>query len=171
MNLRSIFGFALLGAGVVCAVHGARDAVAVVPGIVLGNRSAPSLAPSQAELSIPRLHARWALQEGINDESLRRGPGHVPGAAALNAEGNCAIAGHRDTHFRILRNIRRGDRVTVQTAGGLRNYVVQSIAIVRAEQTESLQPMAGRHLHLITCFPFYYVGPSPKRFVVHCVES
>jgi sortase A len=80
-------------------------------------------------------------------------------------DGNCVIAGHRDTHFRILRQIRPGDSVILQTAKGRFVYRVNDTEVVSPTNTSPLRP-APRTLHLITCYPFYYVGSAPKRFVV-----
>jgi sortase A len=119
-----------------------------------------------AKLSIPRLGAQIYVVEGTDATDLRLGPGHMPGTALPGQKGNCVIAGHRDTHFRVLRNIRRGDEITLETQEGRFVYTVAGTEIVRPTNVSSLQPTQSGVLHLITCYPFYYLGNAPKRFIV-----
>ncbi len=81
-------------------------------------------------------------------------------------DGNCLIAGHRDTHFRVLKDIRKGDEILLQTRTGEYRYRVETTQIVSPKNTASLRPTSDAQLHLITCYPFYYVGSAPKRFIV-----
>ncbi len=122
---------------------------------------------SIARLSIPRLSATLYVLEGTEDKDLKRGPGHLQGTVMPGSEGNCVIAGHRDTHFRVLKNISRGDEIVVQSRQGTYKYRVTGTSVVAPENTDSLQPTAKGVLNLITCFPFDYVGSAPRRFVVH----
>jgi LPXTG-site transpeptidase (sortase) family protein len=94
--------------------------------------------------------------------------GHLPGTPLPGDPGNVDLAAHRDTFFRRLSNIHQGDVVTVSTLSGM-NYLyrVETVAIVTPDNTSFLNSTAGPGLNLITCFPFNYVGPAPKRFVVH----
>jgi sortase A len=77
-----------------------------------------------------------------------------------------AIAGHRDTFFRALRNVQKGDEITLKTLDGSYAYRVDSIRVVGPEDTQVLHDSSGDVLTLVTCYPFYFVGPAPKRFVV-----
>jgi sortase A len=86
------------------------------------------------------------------------------------ASGNVALAGHRDTFFRPLRDIRVGDQIRFQTQERSFNYVVDSIEIVTPADIRVLESSTGHELTLLTCFPFHYVGPAPKRFIVHARE-
>ena len=129
-------------------------------------RVEPELGATLAKLSIPRLNAEIYVVEGVDDQELRRGPGHMPGTSMPGDRGNCVIAGHRDTHFRVLKDIRKGDRIVLDTRTGQFVYRVKSTEVVSPNNTASLQPTSGPVLHLITCFPFYYVGSAPKRMVV-----
>jgi sortase A len=104
--------------------------------------------------------------EGTNGRTLRRAVGHVPGTALPGARGNIAITGHRDTFFRALRNIREGDEVTLTTLNGAYHYRIDSMKVVGAEDTEVLNHSDESILTLVTCYPFYFVGPAPKRFIV-----
>jgi sortase A len=119
-----------------------------------------------AKLSIPRLSTNLYVVEGDDDALLRRAPGHLPGSALPGMPGNSIIAGHRDTHFRVLKDIRPGDDILLQTSDGFFRYRVNSTHVVSPSDTASLAPASHAVLHLITCYPFYWVGSAPKRFVV-----
>lgn len=119
-----------------------------------------------ARMLIPRLHTALYVLEGTEDENLRRGPGHMEGTALPGAPGNCIIAGHRDTHFSVLKNIRKGDVVDFQTKAGRYAYRVSQISIVSPDNTAPLMPTTDAVVNLITCYPFRYVGLAPRRFIV-----
>jgi len=91
----------------------------------------------------------------------------VLGTVLPGEDGNCVIAGHRDTHFRVLRNIRTGDEILLDRNGREFRYRVDDTTIVTPDNTSSLQPTGDAVLNLITCYPFYFVGSAPKRFIVH----
>jgi sortase A len=124
------------------------------------------LGETVAKLSIPRLGADLYVVEGTDDGDLRLGPGHMPGTALPGEKGNCVIAGHRDTHFRVLRNIRDGDEITLETPEGRFVYTVDGTQIVKPTNVSSLAPSKSGVLHLITCYPFYFLGHAPQRFIV-----
>src|SRR5579872_5246644 len=88
-----------------------------------------------AKLIIPRLSAELYIVEGDDASDLRRAPGHMIGSALPGARGNCVIAGHRDTHFRVLKDIRAGDDIVLQTPHGQYLYRVRSTKIVTQETT------------------------------------
>src|SRR5262249_13703071 len=113
-----------------------------------------------------RLHTELYVVEGDDERDLRRGPGHLPGTPLPGTKGNSVIAGHRDTHFRVLKNVRKGDRILLSTASGQFTYRVNRTSIVRPSNTSALRPSDKSVLHLITCYPFYYVGTAPERYVV-----
>ena len=119
-----------------------------------------------AKLKIPRLDAELYVVEGDGHKELRRGPGHLAGTALPGENGNCVIAGHRDTHFRVLKDIREGDDIILQTSAGQFLYRVKRTRIVSPENTSALAPTKTAELNLITCYPFYYLGSAPKRFMV-----
>ena len=127
---------------------------------------APPLGDPVAKLVFPRLGAQLYVVEGADSRELLRGPGHMSGTAMPGTSGNCVIAGHRDTHFRILKDIRRGDAILLETRNGQYVYRVNNLRVVSPSNTSALQPTADAELNLITCYPFYYVGAAPKRFVV-----
>jgi sortase A len=104
--------------------------------------------------------------EGTTDDTLARGVGHLRGSAGPGERGNLVLAGHRDTFFRALRNIREGDEVDIKGPQGEFEYQVESTTIVNPDQTEVLEPGNGDTLTLITCYPFRYIGNAPQRFIV-----
>ena len=106
------------------------------------------------------------IVEGTSGRALRRAVGHITGTALPGETGNVVVAGHRDTFFRALRNIREDDEVTLTTPDGAYRYRVDSIAVVEPEDTQVLSDSGESVLTLVTCYPFYFVGPAPQRFVV-----
>ena len=106
------------------------------------------------------------ILEGTDARTLRRAVGHIPGTPQPGQRGNVAITGHRDTFFRPLRNIRRDDEIRLTTLSGSYRYWVDSIKVVEPEDMGVLDNSDDSILTLVTCYPFYYVGPAPKRFVV-----
>jgi sortase A len=117
-------------------------------------------------IEIPRLAISVAVMEGAGAKTLRRAVGHIPGTALPGRAGNIGLSGHRDTFFRPLRNIRQDDVVTLVTTGGDLKYRVVSIKIVSPDDVSVLASDQLEILTLVTCYPFYFVGPAPKRFIV-----
>ena len=117
-------------------------------------------------LDIPRLGMSVAILRGTNWQMLRLGAGHVEGTPLPGEGGNSGIAGHRDTFFRELKDIRRDDEIQFQTATGLYHYKVDWMAVVAPDDTSVLAPSTDSELTLVTCFPFEFLGSAPKRFVV-----
>jgi len=123
-------------------------------------------APPLAVLRIDGLEVAVPVYDGTSEETLHRGVGRIRGTARIDAVGNLGIAGHRDSFFRPLKDIREGDLIELRTAGGIVTYSVSSIEIVEPEDVSVLAPTRERTLTLVTCYPFYYVGHAPKRFIV-----
>jgi sortase A len=121
---------------------------------------------STSRIEIPRLGISSAIVEGVTSGDLTLAVGHIPGTALPGETGNIALAGHRDTFFRNLRNIRTGDRITLSTAGASYHYSVESISVVGPEYVQVLNASSEPTLTLITCYPFSFVGPAPRRFIV-----
>ena len=117
-------------------------------------------------VEIPRIGLNAVIWEGIDDDTLERGAGHVPGTAAPGEAGNIGVAGHRDTFFRPLRKIRLKDRVRLDTKHGSYQYLVESIQVVEPEDVQVLEASHQPVLTLVTCYPFSLVGKAPKRFIV-----
>jgi sortase A len=106
------------------------------------------------------------IMEGADGKTLRHAIGHIVGTLLPGQHGNVALAGHRDTFFRGLRNIHKDDKITLTTLHGSFSYRVDSTRVVEPEYTQALVATADDVLTLVTCYPFYYVGPAPKRFIV-----
>jgi LPXTG-site transpeptidase (sortase) family protein len=118
------------------------------------------------------LNVSAVVREGVDSKTLRRAAGHVPGTALPGDDGNVAVAAHRDTFFRGLRDVRENDRIRMVTPDGTFEYVVRSTTIVTPTDVEVLDPREGkRELTLITCYPFNYVGHAPKRFIVKAEQA
>ena|ERR1035437_5449094 len=133
------------------------------------SRKTPPPAPADGlvgRIEIPRLGLSAIVMEGIRARTLRRAVGHIPGTALPGQPGNVGISGHRDTFFRPLRNIRRNDIITLTTLRGEYRYRVLSTKIVRPDNVAVLDPSEKEMLTLVTCYPFYFVGPAPDRFIV-----
>jgi sortase A len=119
------------------------------------------------ELEIPRLHLSVVVFEGDDAGILRLGAGHIPDTAFPPGSGNIGIAAHRDTYFRPLRLIRVNDVIEMKTPAGESRYAVTETKVVRPSDIGVLARAPGRDLTLVTCYPFYYIGSAPERFIVH----
>ncbi|HMA16855.1 MAG TPA: class D sortase [Thermoanaerobaculia bacterium] len=121
-------------------------------------------------LRIPVAQMDWVVFGGADDATLEKGPGHVPGTAMPGQDGtyeNCVITAHRDSHFRHLGWLRKGHAIELETpSSGVRRYRVVSREIVTPKTIRVLAPTKKPRLTLITCYPFTYIGPAPKRLVV-----
>jgi sortase A len=136
------------------------------PRIELAPFAAPAPHSVVGRIEIPRLRLAVIVVEGDDARSLQLGAGHIPGTALPWQSGNVAIAGHRDTFFRPLRAIAVGDTVTLTTLRGFFRYRVENASVVGPDDTKVLDPTPEPTLTLVTCYPFYYIGPAPRRFVV-----
>lgn len=117
-------------------------------------------------LRIPKLGLEVPVLPGIDDLTLNRAVGAIPGTALPGEPGNVGIAGHRDSYFRGLKDIAAGDRLELETLAGKREYRVTSIRIVDPSEVQVLAPTAQPTLTLVTCYPFYFVGNAPQRLIV-----
>lgn len=117
-------------------------------------------------IEIPRLLLSAVVVEGIGKTTLRRAVGHIPGTALPGQPGNVGISGHRDTFFRPLKDLRIKDEIHFSTLSGDFRYVVESLVVVDPNNVGVLAPSAENLLTLVTCYPFFYIGAAPKRFVV-----
>jgi sortase A len=135
--------------------------------VVVERKKPPKLHQVIGRLEIPQLHLSTIVMEGDDADVLRLGAGHVPGTALPYEPGNVGIAAHRDTFFRPLKSIQPNDRITLTTPDGKFDYVVESTEIVRPSAVNVLDATTHPELTLVTCYPFYYIGSAPMRFVVH----
>jgi sortase A len=117
-------------------------------------------------LEIPRLGLDVVIVEGTTNRALKNAVGHLESTAWPGQRGTSALAGHRDTFFRPLKDIMMSDTLAVVTPECRIEYVVDSLLVVKPEETEFLDAPHGDRLLLITCYPFYYVGHAPERFIV-----
>lgn len=121
-------------------------------------------------LDIRHLDLSVVVFEGTAHKTLRRAVGHIGGTALPGQAGNVGIAGHRDTFFRPLRNIQPDDLITLTTLGGEYHYRVVSTRIVSPDDVAVLNSDGEEVLTLVTCYPFYFVGPAPSRFIVRAAR-
>lgn len=121
-------------------------------------------------LIIPRLSLSAIVREGTSGAILSLAAGHIPGTALPGERGNIAVAGHRDTLFRGLKDVQSGDLIEFETFNGRLKYRVRSTEIVKPEDVAVLRPGRENELTLVTCFPFYYIGSAPDRFIVKALQ-
>lgn len=119
-----------------------------------------------AILSIDRLNLEVPVYNGADERNLNRGAARIKGTAAVDAIGNLGIAGHRDGFFRGLKDAAEGDLIELRTRETRMNYRITGITIVDPTDVSVLAPTQDRTLTLVTCYPFYFVGQAPKRYIV-----
>jgi sortase A len=164
---------AVQAAGAATATSARLPAETIVPGARArpGNPARPAAGAVLAKFEIERLGLSWVLLEGSDDRTLDKSIGHVEYTALPGEMGNIGIAGHRNTHFRKLEWIRRGDVITIQTGAEEFRYQVEWIRLFTPDNIYVLDPSHGPAVTLITCFPFEYVGSAPQRFVVRALPD
>jgi len=123
-------------------------------------------APPLGVLSIVRLGLKVPIYNGTDEFNLDRGLGRIPGMARPDEDGNLGISGHRDGFFRVLKDIQEGDRIMIRSTARVETYVVDSITVVDKHDDTLLTPSDEKMLTLVTCYPFYFVGHAPKRWIV-----
>lgn len=119
-----------------------------------------------AVLRIPKIRLEVPVLEGTDRLTLNHAVGRIPGTAGIGEAGNIGIAGHRDGFFRGLKDVTVGDAVELKTRTGTVAYKVDQVSIVASEDVSVLNPKAERSLTLVTCYPFYFVGRAPQRYIV-----
>ena len=129
--------------------------------------SAHAAAVPLAVLRIPALKLAVPVFDGTTEQNLNRGAGRIPGTARIGEPGNLGIAAHRDGFFRVLKDVQIGDALLVERLGATDAYRIVSTVIVDPSDVSVLEPTASHSVTLVTCFPFYYVGSAPQRFIVH----
>jgi len=132
------------------------------------NRPSP---PPLALLRIPRLGLEVPVLEGTDEWTLDRAVGHIEGTSPPDQAGNVGIAGHRDGFFRVLKDISEGDVVEIALLSEVRRFRVARVSIVTPEDVRVLAPTQRPLLTLVTCYPFYFVGSAPKRFIVQAAPE
>ena len=119
-----------------------------------------------AILSIDKLNLKVPVYNGTEEINLNRGAGRIKGTARIDTPGNLGIAAHRDGFFRVLKDVELGDSIDVLTYQGNKEFVVSSITIVDPTDVSVLAPTDESTITLVTCYPFYFVGHAPKRYIV-----
>ena len=124
-----------------------------------------------AVLKVAKIDLVVPVLEGTDDFSLNRGVGHIEGTPLPGEPGNVGIAGHRDGFFRGLKDVVVGDRLEVVTRKGTETFRIDGIAIVAPEDVSVLDATAGPSVTLVTCYPFYFVGHAPQRYIVRATRA
>ena len=124
-----------------------------------------------ALIRIPRLEIEVPVFAGTDDLVLNRGVGWIAGTAPPGQAGNIGIAGHRDGFFRPLQDIALGDELVLETTGGATTYIVEELHIVDPTDVWVLEPTDRPAVTLVTCYPFYFIGSAPQRFIVRANTS
>jgi len=146
--------------------HGTASLQSEAKSYIRFRTTSPARGEPIARIEIPRIGLNTLVLEGDDTRTLRLGAGHIPGTSFPGEAGNVAIAGHRDTFFRHLRNIEKNDTITLRTPAGSYNYRVEALRVVTPNDVGVLGPTPDNILTLITCYPFHFVGPAPDRFIV-----
>jgi len=131
----------------------------------------PSPTELIGRLSVPRLKLSAMVREGVDRKTLKLAIGHIPATALPGQAGNVGVAGHRDTFFRGLKDLKTGDEIQFSTLSGDFQYQVESLTIVQPDNAGALAPTSDHVLTMVTCYPFYYVGDAPQRFVVRARQT
>ncbi len=119
-----------------------------------------------AVLEIPKIHLEVPVMNGTDALTLNHAVGRIVGTARLGEPGNIGIAGHRDTFFRGLKDLQKGDAIELRTEEGTDRYIVDEIQIVTPQNISVLSPRARSSITLVTCYPFHFVGNAPQRYIV-----
>ncbi len=123
-------------------------------------------APPLGIFTIEKLNIKVPIYNGTDEFILDRGVGRIKGMAKMDEVGNLGISGHRDGFFRVLKDIQVGDDIEIQTTRGVESYAVTSITIIPKSDISILEPTTEKTLTIVTCYPFYFVGHAPKRYIV-----
>ncbi len=167
-------GFTLVGwalaATLIAKVYQARQERAFFPVSPEMKRDPATIAGADplvlGRIEIPRIGVTAIVREGDDNTTLAIAVGHISGTARPGERGNMALAGHRDSFFRALRDIRRQDTIRIVTPERSYEYAVDSTEVVGPQDTRVLDPTSDTVLTLVTCYPFKYVGHAPNRFIV-----
>jgi sortase A len=117
-------------------------------------------------LEIPTIRLKVMVLQGTDAWTLNGAVGHISGTAFPGEPGTVGLAGHRDGFFRGLKDIAVEDQIILRTPINTYSYKVENISIVAPNETYVLEPSAYPNLTLVTCYPFYFIGNAPKRFIV-----
>lgn len=146
------------------------ESIGPVAPVAEGAREEPAASGVIGRLSIPAARIDAIISEGVDDRTLRRAIGHIPNTALPGEPGNVALAGHRDTFFRGLGEIKLDDPIQLVTPFGTHEYVVEELRIVEPTETQVLAAGPSPTLTLVTCYPFDFIGAAPQRYIVRARE-
>ena len=138
------------------------------PGRIAAWQQSQVAAPANvmAILEVPEVGLKVPVYAGASDLNMDRGAGHIKGTTRPDGEGNIGIAGHRDGYFRALKDVEVGDSLTLRTSSGQQRYLIDEILIVDPLDVEVLDASDVTSVTLVTCYPFYFVGHAPQRYIV-----
>ena len=122
--------------------------------------------PTLAILRIPRIKLEVPVHDGTTDAVLDLAAGRIEQTALPGTPGNVGIAAHRDGFFRVLKDVKEGDALDLETPAGTEHYRVEWIKITIPTDVSVIDPTPGPAVTLVGCYPFYHVGPAPQRFIV-----
>jgi LPXTG-site transpeptidase (sortase) family protein len=147
---------------------GDPDTTAWAPGRIADYRASlqAELPPVLGVLEVPSIELKVPVYANDSDLSMDRGAGIINGMAFPHEPGNIGISGHRDGYFRALKDIRQGDRILLQTLEGPKQFTVDNLQVVEISDVSLLQDTRDQTVTLVTCYPFYFVGHAPQRFIV-----
>ena len=131
-----------------------------------GSPSVSAEGNALTRIQIPKIKLDAIITEGVSHRALTLGPGHLQYSAVPGEAGNSVIAGHRDTFFRHIYELKAGDDIYVERRGKQFHYVVTGKRVVQPSDVSVLDSSSEARLTLITCYPVYYIGPAPERLVV-----
>jgi sortase A len=168
------FAFALVTMGIAIALAGGILGLSAYTGQaaarVRWEKESTSKDVGAAEaltrLSFPSQGKDFFVAEGATKENLLLGPSRVEWSGTPGAKGNSIIAAHRDTHFRMLKDLKKGELIDVERRGRTFQYRIVALEVVEANDRQFYGPTTVPALTLVTCYPFYYLGSAPKRFIV-----
>ena len=148
-----------------------REGLRLEQALRAGTGIAPPVIPGLVgRVEVPRLDISVIVMEGTGGAVLRHAAGHIVGTALPGEPGNTAISAHRDTFFRPLRHVRVNDEITVTTTAGHYRYRVLSTEVTSPDNVSVLKATTTEILTLVTCYPFYFVGEAPERFIVRAAR-
>jgi sortase A len=134
-------------------------------------RPQPAQGSLLGRIEIPRLGVSAVIRAGSDARTLQLAVGHIPGTAVPGDSGNIGLAGHRDTFFRRLKDIRADDEIRIVTPEGTYRFRVEDTRVVSPKDTWVLNPTPTTALTLVTCYPFTYIGSAPDRFIVRAIAA
>lgn len=136
------------------------------PWIVVEPTERPKTGEHFADLFIPKLGASMPIIEGTHEDELAKGVGHYAGSVLPGEPDNVVLSGHRDTVFRKIGQLKKGDELRVQTKQGTFVYVITKTWITKPDDRAVIVPRGKPVLTLTTCYPFTYIGPAPERYII-----